>query len=375
MSSILEEHLGYLTDSARLERYRLAIAQTVSAGDLVADVGSGTAVLGLMCLQAGAGHVHAIDSTAAIELARASLAQAGWAAQSTMHLGKSYRVALPERVDVLICDHVGYFGFDYGLVALLADARKRFLKPDGRIIPARLRLQLGAVESQTCHDKAESWRGPGIPPEFHWVRHHGINAKYAVTLKPEEILAGPAHLGTLDLREDHPAYFAWTAELRVQRDGTLHGIAGWFECELADGVWMTNSPLSKDAIDRNQAFFPIDGPLPVKKGDVLEVKVMARPEDELIAWEVQHKASGKKFSHSTFHGDVLMQGQLDHANPLHIPTLSASASARAVVLSYCDGKRSNGQIQQAVLRDHPELFPSQAEIERFVMATLMDNSA
>ena len=370
MSSILDEHLGYVADPVRLDQFRSAIAQVVQPGDRVADVGCGSAVLGLLCLQAGAGHIDAIDSTAAIEIARQTLTKAGWGDKATFIHGKSFQVELAEPVDVVICDHVGYFGFDYGLIETLADARRRFLKPGGRMIPGRLRLQLGAVESDKCHQLAEGWAAPGIPGEFHWLRQQGINTKYAVSLQAEEVLAGPAELGCIDLRVDNPEFFSWSVELTVARDGTLHGLAGWFECELAENVWMTNSPLSAQAIKRSQAFLPIDGPLAVKAGDTLSATVMARPADHLIAWDVRHPASGRKFSHSTWLGDLLMQEQLAKTRPDHVPQLSRSARAKSLVLGYCDGQRTVAQIQAAVLREHPDLFPSPAEITRFVAAVL-----
>ena len=70
MSNILDEHLGYIADPIRLDLFRTAIAQAVQPGNRVADVGCGSAILGLLCLQAGAGHIDAIDSTGAIEIAR-----------------------------------------------------------------------------------------------------------------------------------------------------------------------------------------------------------------------------------------------------------------------------------------------------------------
>ena len=111
MSSILDEHQGYIADPVRLNQFRQAIAKTVQPGDRVADVRCGSAVLGLLCLQAGAGHIDAIDSTAAIEIARQSLTKAGWGNQAGFIHGKSFQVELAEPVDVVICDHVGYFGF------------------------------------------------------------------------------------------------------------------------------------------------------------------------------------------------------------------------------------------------------------------------
>ena len=374
MSSVLDEHLGYVADAIRLDHFRSAIAQAVQPGDRVADVGCGSAVLGLLCLQAGAGHIDAIDSTAAIEIARQSLTKAGWGGQATFIHGTSFQVALAEPVDIVICDHVGYFGFDYGLIEILADARRRFLKPGGRLIPGRLRLQLGAVESDKCHQLSEGWVAPGIPGEFHGLREHGINTKYAVNLQAGEVLAGPAELACIDLRVDNPEFFSWKAEFTVARDGVVHGLAGWFECELAENVWMTNSPLSTQAIKRPQAYLPIDGTLDVKKGDVINATVMARPADHLIAWDVRHPASGRKFSHSTWLGDLLMQEQLARTRPDHVPQLSRAARARGLVLGYCDGQRTVAQIQAAVQREHPDLFPSPAEISRFVSAVLSNST-
>ena len=371
---MLKEHWEYVSDSLRLEQFGVAVAQVVRPGARVVDVGCGSAVLGLMCLQAGAAHVYAIDSTDAIEVARELLARSGWAGQADFIHGSSYQVELPQKADVVICDHVGYFGFDYGLIEMLADARCRFLKPGGILIPGRLKLHLAAVESEKCRALADGWKAPGVPSEFHWLRQYGVNTKYAVNLQPDEVLSGHMELACIDLHADNPDFFSWTTELTVARDGALHGLAGWFECELADGIWMTNSPVSDRAIKRPQAFLPIAETLTVKTGDVVSVTVMARPSDNLLAWELRHLASGKKFSHSTWLGSLLADGQLHGSHPEHVPQLTRTAQARNVVLAYCDGERSVSQIQEAVRREHPDLFPSGKEIVRFVGSVLGSNT-
>ena len=370
MSGVLEEHLGYLSIPKRLDLYSKAVEKVVRPGDFVVDAGCGTAVLGLLCLRAGASHVFAIDSTDVIEVARETLTRAGWASKADFIRGSSFQVDLPGRVDVVICDHVGYFGFDYGLIGMLADARRRFLKPGGTLIPGRLRLHIGAVESQKCRQLAEAWQTSCIPSEFHWVRQHGINSKHAVTLLPDELLSDPAELGCIDLQDENPDFFSWSAQLTVQRDGIVHGLAGWFECELAEGIWMTNSPLSDSSINRSQAYLPIDEALAVNCGDVLDVTVMARPADHLIVWVVAHPASGRRFNHSTWQGDLLERERFARNRPEHIPQVSQTAHARSLVLDYCDGQRSVAQVQAAVLRDHPNLFPSSEEITRFVTKVL-----
>ncbi len=371
---MLEEHLGYVGDRRRLEQYRAAAGKVLSSGDRVVDVGCGTGILGLLCLQAGATKLYAIDSTAMVSVARESLSRAGFGDRSFFFRGDSHRIELPERVDVAICDHVGYFGFDYGIVQTLQDARRRFLRPGGAIIPSRIALRLAAVESDKCRAKTEAWLGQTIPPELHWLRQYAINTKHTVEAYAEEILSRPARLGEIDLRVDNPEFFRWTVDLNIARVGVMHGLVGWFECELANGVWMTNSPLSDIAIDRPQVFLPIGEPIRVKAGDQIKATVMARPADNVLAWVVESPATDQRFKHSTWQGPLLASDDLTRSRPDRSPRLSREGAARATVLAYCNGRRRAQEIEEAVLHDHPNLFPSPEETSRFVAQVLGGNT-
>lgn len=367
---MLQEHLGYLADAPRLDKFRRAIAAVVRPGDVVADLGCGSGILGLLALQAGAAHVYAIDDSAMLHVARETLARAGLAQRATFIQGRSQQVSLPARVDVAMCDHVGYFGFDYGIVELLADARRRFLKPGGAIVPARIALQLAAVESAAARRYTEDWRAERVPAEFHWLREKAVNAKHDIGLRPEDVLSSPVSPGTLELGADVPPYLSWQGELPIARDGLVHGLAGWFDCELAAGVGMSNSPLASDRIDRSQAFLPIDEPVPVKRGEALKATLMLRPADIVIGWVVESPAGDRRYGHSTWQGMPLAPEDLQRAHPERVPVPGSEALARGIVLGYCDGRRTVREIGAAVAREHPQLLPSAAELERFVAQVL-----
>jgi len=367
---MLDEHLGYVADRVRLDAFRAAVAKIIRPGDSVADLGCGTGVLGLLCLEAGASRVWAIDSTAMLEIARQSMERAGLTDKVRFVRGHSHRVELPEPVDVLICDHVGFFGFDYGIVQTLQDARGRFLKPGGLILPRSIHLKLAAVQSEKAYAKADRWVNVVVPPEFHWVRRYAINAKHSVELGAGEVLSEQASLGVIDLASDSPDFLSWSAQLRIERDGTLHGVAGWFECELAPDVWMTNSPCAAQAIDRSQAFLPIDEPVPVAVGDVLNVRIMARHADHLLAWTVEVPGAGRQFRHSTWQGMLWAPEDIIRSQPDRVPTLSREGRARLAVLGCCNGQRSAREIERRVLEQYPDLFPSRDEISHFVAQAL-----
>ena len=369
-NSALEEHWGYVADPVRVERFGRSIGSVVKPGDVVADLGCGSGILTLLSLQAEAAHVYAIDNSRMLVVARESIARCGFGDRVSFIQGRSQKVELPERVDVVLCDHVGWFGFDYDILGLLADARRRFLKSDGVTIPSVIELKLAAVESEACRAVAERWSNADVPAAYRWLRHSSINSKHSVELDTGELLGPPADLGALALRDDQPDYLSWNAHLRVERDGEVHGLAGWFDCELAAGVRMTNSPLATDRINRPQVFLPIEAPVRVRAGDWLNATIAARPADHLLAWSVGVPATGPRFSHSTWQGMVLASDEVIRSNPDRVPRPSAEAAARAVVLGYCDGTRSVRDIEHAVLRDHPSLFPSHAEISLFVVQVL-----
>jgi ubiquinone/menaquinone biosynthesis C-methylase UbiE len=370
VSRTLEEHLDYVADSVRLERFRAAITKAVRPGAVVVDLGCGSGILGLMCLQAGAARVLAIDSTQMIEVAHEAFQRAGVVNRSDFIRGRSYRIDLPVRADLVICDHVGYFGFDYGIIELLKDARKRFLKPQGLVLPSRIRLVLGAVESDKARKKADGWRAQQVPSQYHWLSAHAVNSMHPVVLSRDEILSAPSEVGIIDLMTDNPDFFSWTTELILQRDGVLNGLAGWFECELIEGVSMTNSPFSGDSIHRPQAFLPIGEAVAVKTGERINATLMARPADDQVAWSVELHQSGRRFSHSTWQGLTLGASDLLRTNPQRVPRQSHAGRARSIVLGYCDGRRTAREIEELVLREHASLFPAPAEISRFVSEVL-----
>ena len=90
-------------------------------------------------------------------------------------------------------------------------------------------------------------------------------------LGPEDLLAGPNVLAMLQLGDEAEPFLSWETEFRCSRDGLIDGFAGWFDCLLAHGIRMTNSPLAAKSLDRPQAYLPLEMPLRVSQGEVVRV--------------------------------------------------------------------------------------------------------
>ena len=360
------EHYSYACDTQRTALYRDAIAKVISPQDHVLDLGCGVGILGALCLEAGATRVTGIDETAACDAASDVYRRALPSAKITTVRKSSFEVALQDRADLIICDHVGYFGLDYGILGLLQDARARFLAPGGKIVPSGLTLHMAPVGSDACKELAFGWSAPDIPEPLHPLRNEAVNAKYAITLRPAEILATPVELGQIDFMTEASSYFSYRATTTVTRAGEMHGLAGWFDCTLCAGVTMTNNPLAPQQIDRNQALFPIEKPLAVTPGDTISFSMAMRPDDGSFAWTVHHEPSGTRFRQATLHSTTIGKDDLRMADQSRVPELSEQAKAGQIVMSYCDGRRSVAEIRAAVLKDHPDLMPSKQATEEFI---------
>ena len=373
MPATLDEHYSYLSDRIKRERYEAAINRVIQPGDVALDLGCGSGLLGLMALRAGAGKVLFVEQGPVIEIARGAVDAAGFSDRAEFYQASSFDLTLSKSIDVVVCDHIGYFGFDYGVLELLADARTRFLRPGGTIIPAELDLRLALVESPGCRELVERWRSAALDEEFHWVGARAANSRHAVELGADDLVSEPAMLGTLQLGDDAGEFLSWKAEFSASRDATLDGLLGWFDCGLIGEIRMTNSPLVEDALERPQAYLPLDRPVTLAQGDRVKVEIMARPDDHVIAWTVV--AHGQRYAMTTFNGLFLDSEALRRGRPDRAAQLNSRGLARQIVLGYCDGQRSVAEVESLVMQKHPDLFPSRQAAVAFVRGVLATDTA
>jgi protein arginine N-methyltransferase 1 len=284
-------------------------------------------------------------------------------------------VTLPERVDAIVCDQIGHFGVEAGLVEYGADARDRFLKPGGIMLPARIDLFVAPVEASELFDQVQFWtRRPG-GFDFVPARRWAANTGYPTHLPRKALLGGSVRAHQIEMATITPAPFSFNTALTVERAGTLHGLGGWFSAQLSSGTVLSNGPDANPRLYRRNVFFPIDAPVAVDAGDVVEAQMRVMPAEVVVTWTVDvwragasRLASDRKghFRHSTLNGMLLSREDLRRMDPRFVPSLTARGVARQSVLALCDGRRTIAEIEREVQRRHPDLFKSVAEAGAFV---------
>lgn len=370
MSRQFDEHRHYLDDTARLSAFDRAIRAVVRPGDVVADLGCGSGILGLMAVRAGAARVYAIDDSGMVDVAR-RLAHANGVAGRVVHIaGLSTRVDLPEPVDVVLADQMGHLGFEAGVLEYFDDAARRWLRPGGRLLPGRVTTWLAPVEAPEMTAVVDFWR-VRRPAGFDVSAVHdgAVNTGYPTRFSaPQRLAPGQPLLqwvtGAMAVTAAHGR-----AVFRIERTGMLSGLAGWFVADLADAVTLTNEPGAPDQIDRRQAFLPLAAPIRVERGDDVDVTLLARPAEVVLVWDVTVSRSGRVLAHgrySTLTGMLLSRHALARTDPTRRPRLTAWAGARATILALCDGRHTLAEIETATAARHPDLFPSLDKAAEFV---------
>lgn len=281
----IEFHRKLVNDRVRMDRWRAAIEAVVRPGDVVLDVGSGTGVLAFFAARAGARRVFAVERSPMAGLARRLAADNGLADVVEVLRSDLEAVELPEPVDVIVSELVSKSFIGQRMERLVGTARDRWLKPGGRIVPARVEGRLAPAEA------AEAWTALRFPDaalhglDFTAADFVALNVPAGARLAGDALLAAPApayaydaHATPIDAGLE--ARLAWTATRR----GTLHGFYGTLWMELAEGVILESQPATLPSWDN--LFLPLPEAVEVGPGDAIELGVRAEhpPETDPI-WQ------------------------------------------------------------------------------------------
>ena len=126
-----------LSDYVRTGTYQKAIYNNAVdfKNKVVLDVGTGTGILAYFAIQAGAKMVYAIDASESVHVAKALAKANNYEQYITVIKGKVEEVTLPEKVDVIISEPIGFLLVHERMLESYVIARDRFLKPGGLMMP------------------------------------------------------------------------------------------------------------------------------------------------------------------------------------------------------------------------------------------------
>jgi protein arginine N-methyltransferase 1 len=273
-----------ISSRKRMESFTEALRRNVKAGTVVCDLGTGLGLFAILAAQMGARRVYAIEPNDVIETAAEVARASGCADRIEFIQGFSTDVSLPEPVDLIVSDLRATLPFHGGHIPALVDARERFLKPGGCLIPDSDSLWLSVVRCRKLYRRL-------FEP---WVEVPGVNlavVRDRLLLQPgrcratvDQLLPERVNWGTLDYRTitspDHTGTAAW----RIEEPATGFGLCLWFDSDLAPGVALSNAP-DVPPLPYGHLFLPWTEPLDLEPGQWITVSLDARLEDRGYVFE------------------------------------------------------------------------------------------
>nr|WP_301334234.1 class I SAM-dependent methyltransferase [Solimonas sp. SE-A11] len=299
--SEIELHRKLLGDAPRNAAFQAALRQLIVPGKTtVADIGAGTGFLSFLARRLGAAHCTLIEYSGMLELAQ-KLARQNGIDQLSFVRGHSAEIRKPPKVDVVVSETLGNFALEEGLLETLIDAR-RYLKPQGRVLPERLRQFAAPVTAPRLQQEIDIWPQVGYELDLSAARTVSLNNMYVKTVLPADL--GARDTGQLwddlDLRPQakatdsrRNATLRWKAvDLPAAR---VEGLALWWVCELLPGIDLSTSPFAP-ATHWDQIYLPLLSPLELAPDDQLELTLSCdtRPDVGVrLGWKTRQLRGGK----------------------------------------------------------------------------------
>ncbi|CAK9133977.1 unnamed protein product [Ilex paraguariensis] len=325
-----------LSDRVRMDAYFNAIFQNKHhfLEKTVLDVGTGSGILAIWSAQAGARKVYAVEATKMAEHARELVKANKLEGVVEVIEGSMEDVTLPEKVDVIISEWMGYFLLRESMFDSVICARDRWLKPTGVMYPSHARMWLAPIRSGLGDQKMNDYEG-AMDDWFCFSNetqtYYGVDM--SVLTKPYSEEQKKYYLQTSLWNNLHPNQVIGTGAIIKEMDcltATVNdilnvrasisssitaentrfcGFGGWFDVHFRgckenpaqQEIELTTAPSEDNSTHWGQQVFLLHPPLRVREGDGLIINFsMNRSEENHRLMEVDLSCEIRQSSGNNF---------------------------------------------------------------------------
>jgi len=277
-----------LSDEIRNTCLEKAIKETVKEGDNVLDLGCGIGLLSVFAARAGA-NVYAIEANKKA-LTEAKAVVAGNNVDDRINfisgLSTDIDTDLVKPVDVIVSETLGLGGIGENIVKYVSDARRRWLKPNGTLIPSRIELYLALGYHQYLHGPAKDYllrnMCQGIVEQYWKLPIWG-------KVKKEWLASDPVNFHNIDLYSVDSLDIDQVVEFEAAKNSKVNFIAAWFNAVLSPSVTLRTSPY--DPISHwHHLAYPIEE-RNIGRGDKLRFRVSQYEHKGCVQLRIQESKS------------------------------------------------------------------------------------
>ncbi|CAF3359888.1 unnamed protein product [Rotaria socialis] len=253
----LSQQQNMMQDYIRTSTYQRAILDNSIdfSGKVVLDVGAGSGILSFFAAQAGARKVYAVEASSMAQHAKTLIDNNHLSSRIQIVPGKVEEITLPEQVDVIISEPMGYMLYNERMLESYIHAKK-FLKPNGKMYPTT-----GDLYVTPFTDDALYMEQVGKANFWYQQSFYGVDLTTLRDLALEEYFKQPV-VDNFDVRVCLAKPIKYTVNFLTATEEDLyeiniplsfdmtttavvHGLAFWFDVSF-DGtssqVWLSTGP-------------------------------------------------------------------------------------------------------------------------------------
>lgn len=278
----LSNHESMLLDKVRCKAFRDALFEVVTPDSVVLDIGAGSGILSIFAAQAGAKKVYAVERSPVAQAAKQIILKNGMNDRITVIQGEMEALELPEKVDIIVSEWLGGYGVDENLLPIVIQARDRWLKPSGVMIPGTTTSWMAPANDQYLQEDTDFWYSQpwGVDLSIFGDDSQRRTESSCHQIKPEDLACGPQLMWTVDSHTCTEAQASGTFEAKLEFisecEGEINVLAAWFETKSAKTVELSNAPSCPDT-HWGRTVFPLGKAVYVQKGTRIKVHFIHEP--------------------------------------------------------------------------------------------------
>ncbi|XP_053150236.1 histone-arginine methyltransferase CARM1-like isoform X2 [Hemicordylus capensis] len=284
----LSQQQNMMQDFVRTATYHRAILQNhIDFKDkVVLDVGCGSGILSFFAVQAGARKVYAVEASSVAKYAEILVRSNNLSDKITVLSGKIEEISLPENVDVIVSEPMGYMLFNERMLESYLHSKK-WLKSNGMMFPTFSDIHLAPFSDEQLYmehySRANFW---------YQQCFYGVNLSSLRSAAVDEYFRQPI-VDTFDIRILMARTVKYTVSFteaeeedlhrveipfvfQMMQSGLIHGLAFWFDVAFVGSlvtVWLSTAP-TEPLTHWYQVRCLLQTPLFAKEGETLSGKVL-----------------------------------------------------------------------------------------------------
>ncbi|ELK26820.1 Pumilio domain-containing protein KIAA0020 [Myotis davidii] len=284
----ISQQQNMMQDFVRTATYHRAILQNhVDFRDkVVLDVGCGTGILSFFAVQAGARRVYAVEASSVAQYAEILVKNNHLSDKIIVLPGIIEEISLPEAVDVIISEPMGYMLFNERMLESYLHSKK-WLKANGKMFPTFSDIHLAPFSDDQLYmehySRANFW---------YQQCFYGVNLSSLRAAAVDEYFRQPI-VDTFDIRILMARSVKYTVNFmdakeadlhrveipfvfQMTQSGLIHGLAFWFDVAFVGSlvtVWLSTAP-TEPLTHWYQVRCLLQTPLFAKEGETLSGRVL-----------------------------------------------------------------------------------------------------